>query len=321
MFRNRIEYSMNRVQSIVAAVALTLAGSVGLVQAEPLAWGVNSRGNLTDDQDVNALWRIDLATGQSSYVGWTSFLDLEGLALDADGTLYGADDESNTLLTLSTATGLGLAIDNDRSNLGIPLNEVLDLGMTFTCGGRLLVSSDQRELLFEADLDTGSLTAIGSDGDLGAPITDIAAWGDTLYGLGQGLDGAGNSDSPRLYIIDATSGTAQVVGDLGPGASPYANAGLAFDEDGQLWALTDRRDGGNPNLSSEILRIDLDTGAATKVADADIVGFESLAIAPPGGCGSGTPPIEPIPVLSPLGLLLLAGLMLGFGWTLLALRR
>lgn len=312
---------MNRALCIAAAVVLTLFGSVGVVHADPLAWGVNSRGNLPNDQEVHALWRVDLSTGEATYIGWTSFLDLEGLALDADGTLYGADDESNTLLTVSTATGLGIALDNNRSNFNIPINEVLDLGMSFTCDGQLLVSSDQRELLFEADLATGQLSPIGTDGDLGAPITDIAAWGDDLYGIGQGLDANGNSDSPRLYSIDPATGTAEVIGELGPDASPYANAGLAFDAEGQLWAMTDRRDGGNPNLPSEILRIDTATGLATKIADSNVVGFESLAIAPPGGCERGTLPIEPIPVLSPLGLLLLASLILGLGWTLIALRR
>ncbi|NKI34980.1 hypothetical protein HFP89_07365 [Wenzhouxiangella sp. XN79A] len=308
-------------RSAVHGLLLALLAGHGVLHAEPFAWGVNSRGNLPDDQQVHALWRIDLATGESDYVGWTSFLDMEGLALDAEGTLYGADDESKTLVTVSTESGLAVAIANQRANFGVPIAEVLDLGMTFTCDGELLVSSDQRETLFTADPTDGMLTRIGDEGGLGAPITDIAAWGEAVYGIGQGLDGSGNSDSPFLYAIDAEAGTAEVIGPLGSAVAPYANAGLAFDADGVLWALTDRRDNGSPDLPSEILRIDLDTGAATKVADADVVGFESLAIAPPGGCDRGAPPAVVVPTLDRTGLGVLALLLLAIGWTLLTQRR
>lgn len=300
---------------------LVLAAGHGVLWAEPMAWSINSRGNLTDDQQVHALWRLDLSTGQSEYVGWTSYLDVEGLALNEDGTLYGADDESKTLITVGTSSGLGLPIGNRRANFGLPISEVLDLGMTFTCDGQLLVSSDQRESLFLADPTDGMLTRIGEEGSLGAPITDIAAWGDSVYGIGQGIDGNGQSDSPFLYVIDVETATAEVVGPLGDAVAPYANAGLAFDANGQLWALTDRRDNGNPNLASEILQIDPATGTATKIADADVVGFESLAIAPPGGCDRG--PLTPVivPALSPAGLGILALLLLTVGWTLLTPRR
>lgn len=309
------------IRSAVYALMLALVAGYGALSAEPLAWGVNSRGNLADDQQVHALWQIDLATGESEYIGWTSFLDMEGLAVDADGSLYGADDESKTLVTVSTESGLALAIGNERANFGVPIADVLDLGMTFTCDGELLVSSDQRKTLFSADTGDGMLIRIGDEGGLSAPITDIAAWGDRVYGIGQGLDAAGNSDSPFLYLIDSDAGTAEVVGPLGDAASPYANAGLAFDADGALWALTDRRDNGNPNLPSEILRIDTVTGTATKVADADVVGFESLAIAPPSGCDRGAPAAVVVPTLNPIGLLALALLVLAIGWTLLTLRR
>ena len=49
-------------------------------------------------QRVDALWRVDLANGSAEYVGWTSFLDLEAIALDDQGTLFGADDDSKTLV-------------------------------------------------------------------------------------------------------------------------------------------------------------------------------------------------------------------------------
>ena len=114
-----------------------------------------------------------------------------------------------------------------------------------------------------------------------------------------------------------------LLGPLGPAASAYFEAGLSFDADGQLWAITDRRSDAQ-ELPSEILRLDLATGAATLVATTARSGFESLAAAPPSGCEGDTPapprdpqfvtPFPHIPTLDVFGrlatvlVLLLAGL-------------
>ena len=284
--------------------------------AQPFGYSVNSRGNLTDDQRVNALYRINLSTGQTEYIGWTGFIDIEGLAFSSDGTLYGASDEDNTLVLISTETGSASAINNQRTNIGIPLGEVLDFGLSFTCSGDLLMVSDRRSTLYRvdaiADPDNDlSVKRIGEEGQLNAPITAIAAWGDKLFGLGQGLDANDQIDSPNLYRINAETGGSELIGPLGAQASPYANAGLAFDEDGTLWAVTDRLVGADINMTSEILQIDPKTGTATKITEADIVGFESLAIGPPMGCDRGTTPEPaPIPTLNAFSLSLLV-LLLG----------
>ncbi|MFN2333382.1 MAG: hypothetical protein ABR550_03020 [Wenzhouxiangellaceae bacterium] len=282
---------------------------------------MNSRGNLNDDQRVNALWRVNLATGNSEYIGWTGFVDVEGLAFDADGRLFGADDDRNTLIRISPTGGFGFPVANSLSNMSIPITQTMDFGMSFTCDGRLLVSSDYRHSLYLADPETGILNLIGQDGALGVPITDIATWGGAVFGIGQGLDANWNSDSPNLYRIDAETATAELIGPLGPAVSPYANAGLAFDADGVLWAVTDRRDNGQSNLPSEILRIDTATGTAEKVADANIVGFESLAISAPAGCDTQGEPSPPspreVPVLAPIGQSTLIMLLFVLaGWTL-----
>ena len=76
---------------------------------------------------------------------------------------------------------------------------------------------------------------------------------------------------------------------MGTSISKYDQAGLAFDADGNLWAITDRRiinDKSAANEPSEILRIDLETGAATHVWTTREVGFESLAIASPLACNT-----------------------------------
>lgn len=298
---------------IVAGLALLAVQSVAW--AEPIGLAVNSRGFLSEDQ-IHVLWRVDLSDGGVERIGQTGFLDMEGLALSPDGTLYGADDESKTLVTVSTATGFSSPVGGQASNMGLPLAQPMDFGMTFTCTGELLVSSDTEQTLFRASLDSGRLERIGAPGSLGVPITGIASWGDAVYGIGQGItgtDGEFEADAPNLYRIDPEAGTAELVGSLGNAVLPYANAGLAFDESGVLWALTDRRANGVPDIPSEILRIDLATGTATKSADAALVGFESLAISAPAGCdtrGGEIEPPEEIPANTRFGLALLAMLML-----------
>lgn len=285
--------------------------------AEPYAYTVNSRGFLPDEQ-MHRLWRVDLATGATQQLGQTGFLDLEGLAFAVDGTLFGADDESMSMVRVNTNSGFSTPLGNSRTNMGLPF-EPMDFGMSFTCSGQLLVSSDVQRSLFSGNIETGLLTRIGAPGSLGAPITDIAAWGDLLFGIGEGNVGAaGGAGAPNLYRIDPATATATLVGALGPAVAPYANAGLAFDADGTLWMVTDRRDGGAVDIPSQILRIDPGSGLATHVADSDVVGFESLAIAPPGNCepqGEPRPFIVPTQSAGGLAAMILALLALGW-WTL-----
>lgn len=303
---------------------LLLILSSGVAVAEPLAWSVNSRGNEVDPQRVNALWRVNLSTGEAEYVGWTSFLDLEGLALHPDGTLYGADDESKTTVRVSRQTGFAQPIGGplNRQNMGVPLTPNLDFGMAFDCQGQAYVVSDMTQTLFSVNLESGALTAVGPTGSLGAPITDLAIRGNQAFGIGVGTAGSGLPASPNLYAVDLETATATLVGPLGPEARQYNNAGLDFDAEGRLWAVTDRRAVAGNDFPSDILRIDTATGQAIRVAET-IVGLESLAISVPAGCESEPGDGEaddggpvPIPTLGNVALALLA-LLLG----LLALTR
>jgi len=302
-------YSMPR---MMIFLAILLASGVAV--AGPYAYSVNSRGFVPDDQ-MHRLWRIDLATGSTEQLGQTGFIDVEGLAFNAAGELFGADDESMSLIQVNINSGFATAVANQRTNMGLPFAP-MDFGMSFTCDGSLLVSSDYQRSLFSADTETGVLSRIGESGSLGAPITDIAAWGAALYGIGEGHIGAGGgAGAPNLYRIDPATASSTLIGPLGSAVAPYANAGLAFDADGTLWAVTDRRDGGAVDLPSQIVRIDLETGLATHVANADVVGFESLAIAPPGGCEpQGEPEALIVPTQSPGGLVAMILALLALAW-------
>lgn len=297
-----------------ALVAVAMTAAAGLC-AEPIGYSVNSRGVDNDDQRVNALWRVDLSTGEAEYVGWTSFIDLEALAFSPSGKLYGADDDTNTLVRVSTVTGLAQPVGGatNRFNTRLtPLSRKLDFGMSFTCDGELFVVSDVEQSLFEANLEDGELTLVGEAGALGAPITDIAVRGSEAYGIGVGLNADGSTAAPNLYRVDLSEPSAELIGPLGSAAAPYNNAGLSFDADGKLWAITDRRAVAGQDLPSQILRIDLETGTATLVAES-LIGLESLAIGPPPACGARGIESHPIPILAWPGQLLFMLGMLALG--------
>lgn len=291
--------------------------------ADPQGWVINSRDYLSEEQRIGALWEVDLSTGAARLDGRSriqEFLFIEGLSFSEDGRLYGVDDSTNTLVRIGMQSGNAIAVAQTLRNLGLPQGNH-DFGLTFTCDGRLLVSTDSEALglaLYEADPETGQVERIG---DLGAPIVDMTSLGDRVYGIGRGMASDANPAAPNLYQIDIQTGAAELVGPLGNEAELYNKAGLATDSDGRLWAVTDRRSPSNreESLASQVLRIDAATGRAERVTEVSsvegggaLIGIESLAIAPPGDCDRGIPAgASPIPVMSApalwtLGLLMLA---------------
>ena len=296
------------------------------LSAAPVGYSINSDSG---EDDSDGLYTIDLATGSEiQRIGTVQSLlqtrlDVEGLAFSPDGTLYGVDDESMKLFPIDTANA---AIDNDNevniSNLSAGGN---DFGITFACDEELYISSVAEKSLYHMSLD-GTATLIGSEGSLGVAISALAAYGNPvqLFGLSNGSASVPPSAS-MLYQINISTGIATEVGPLGASAGPYDQGGLAFDDAGQLWAITDRRP---LDLPSQVMKVDKATGTASEVQTTSEEGFESLAIAPPGGCA---PPIidddlnplsshvTDIPALNPYGLLLISILMLITG--LVAIRR
>ncbi|MEE4330356.1 MAG: hypothetical protein V2J10_05765, partial [Wenzhouxiangella sp.] len=178
---------------------------------------------------------------------------------------------------------------------------------------RAWVVSSAQQSLFLADLESGELTIVAEPGSLGAPISDIAFLGDEIFGIGVGLNADRSAAAPNLYAIDAETGQASLIGPLGGAAQPYFNAGLDFDENGVLWAVTDRRAVPGGDFPSAILRIDPLTGQAEQVAET-VIGLESLAIGPAAACelwGTITP--RPVPLLSSQALLAMILMILAIG--------
>ena len=178
----------------------------------------------------------------------------------------------------------------------------LDFGMTFTCDGQLLVASATEQSLFTADPAQGKLTRLGAAGALGVALADLAASAEAIYAIDMGETSAGPTPEPALYRLSLDPVAVERIGSLGPAVLPYRSAGLAFDSEGQLWAVTNRREINAQDFRSQILRINTETGAAEAVAETQVaaddavvggqalVGLESLAIAPTSACVASQAP-------------------------------
>ena len=280
---------LNRFALIIVVLLFAISA-----EAEPMAYSVNS-----DSTEGDSLYQIDLATGVDQFRGKLfngieDRTDTEGLAFssDPDGRLWGMDDASGTLFPINTLNGLIIFDEEILLPLEFQSGGGNDFGMTFACDGSLYFTSVKSRTLYRRD-GNNSFETVGSSGSLGVNISAIAAHGlpTALYGLGNGQFENGDTDSPNLYSIDLTTGAATLVGPLGlPGVYQYNEAGLAFDSDGGLWAITDRSQIGGQK--SQILSINVDTGAATLIATTvNELGYESLAISPPGSCVDAPTPL------------------------------
>jgi hypothetical protein len=269
--------------SLLTALLTALPASLA---AAPMGYSINSDSS---SNQSDSLYRIDLADGSHTRIGpVTSFgearIDVEGLAYAPDGILWGVDDASMTMFPVNPDTGQVVATEEVPIQ-GLPSGGGNDFGLSFACDDTLYITSVSRQSLYRLELN-GNTQLIGSEGSLGVNIGAIAAWGDPvkIYGLGNGLDVNQNPDSPAIFEIDAATGTAVQL--IALNVDPYSEGGLAFDDDGMLWAILDRRDNQGFPAPSQILQIDLGSSTVTEVATTAESGFESLAITVPRGCGT-----------------------------------
>lgn len=326
---------MTRRAQALHGMAFLLAAC--LAQAEPIGYVVNS-----DDpaDDAFSLVRVDLSSGAYTVIGDTGYIDVEGLAFSPDGTLYGVDDATKTLLTIDLETGQATPVGSGNGNLGLPqgLENSRDFGLTFHRSGTLWLSSDVTGEVWRVDPATGALDLVvtssgggsasydGGDGKSHSGtqphLTGMASCGNRLYGISV-------NGEQSLYRMERDTFAIEQVGSLGAGLQ-FDDGGLSFDGSGILWGIADRSTfrppgASEPNVlndASIIFSVDTATGAASQVATT-VVGAESLAIAPPGPCPQGQDQgqvlTESIPVSTPAGLaLLILALALG-AWP--ALRR
>jgi hypothetical protein len=302
------------------ALLLVVSLFAANANSAPMAYSVNSDSGNESAED--SLYQIDLGSGDDTrrgplFNGIESRIDTEGLAFAPNGILWGIDDNALTMFPINTVNG-AINWTDEIKLVDFPTGGSNDFGMTFSCDNSLYITSVVTRSLYRFDME-GKSEIVGSLGALGANISAIAAIGEpaVLYGLGNGQFENGDTDSPDLYSIDTDTGVATLIGSLGGTVGAYNQGGLSFDSDGNLWAITDRRivNGEIANLASQVLSIDVTSGAATVISGTGEVGFESLAIAPPSECSSPPPDPKRIPTLGLEGRLLAVFILFltGFG--------
>lgn len=224
------------------------------------------------------LVEINLETGEFISKGQLPdpYIAVEGLAIAENGTLYGADDNTKSLVQINTNEGRAFAVGNTNQNFGFgAIPDSYDFGMSFSCNNNLYLVVKHTQELYQVDPNTGAAQLIGNTQH---SFTSLASWGDDLYAVASG--------DFNLYQIDPTTAQATVVGSMGDlgGDINLTGSGLSFDDQGQLWMIVNLRlsDPLNP-FPSRIFKLNHENGQAQWVSET-LVGVESLAIAPPGGC-------------------------------------
>lgn len=249
---------------------------------------------------LESLYRIELSTGAAARVGPIGFRDVDGLAFDRDGRLYGAADGSSELggisdllIRIDPATGAGSLVAPlaGLAGLGPGLGGQLDYGLATGCDGRFWLSSDTLGHLWELDRNNGSVRRVIESGPL---LSGLTVRGDFLYGVSIAPDEA-------LYRIDTRTLAIQRLGSLNLD-NPIYDAGLGFDASGRLWATLDYLtppEGATVVFRNDLAELDPQTGQVLRrlaITGAgtgiNTVQMEGLAIAPPDctGAGAGTPP-------------------------------
>jgi hypothetical protein len=275
----------------------------------------NSSGYVVSSDGIDAatadrLYRVNLATGAPTMIGALGptggvFEDVEGLAIDNSGNLFGVDDDTKTLVNINLSNGRASAVNGVQGNtrLSTGVGNAQDLSLAFSCSGDLFAAARNAKTLYRASTTTGAFEAVTPTGALTGGITDIAVADGQMYGLGD--------DS--LFRIDTAKGTTTAVGKYGSGISFIEGGGLAADGNGQLWAVGERRDSRGDLLPSQIYRINATTGAATLSSSTSVLGIESLVIGTPS-CTTALPvSVVSVPSLNVVGALLLVLCILLFG--------
>jgi len=278
-------------------------------------------GTVAYGEAFDTLYSVDLSTRTATPIGaagtWggASIANVEGLTFGPNGKLYAVSDTLlKALMTIDTATGLANVIGplgggSGLGDSGQGTFDVLDLGMTFTCDGRLWLSSGFTGSFWQVDPSSGATVKVGN---LGATITGLTARGNQVFG-------AGSQDDPNLYSIDLATGHATSVGPYGQGLNPITTASPGFDATGKLWLVVDNVPPLPPTQTPQwsTLTTISANGALASVGDITAptgikypstvtqlpyVGIKGLAITSPCNVGKAAAIVDSAPATSPMSL-------------------
>jgi len=316
-------------RAVIASLVLAVTSVVA--NAQTIAYG----------EAFDTLYAFDLSTRNAAPIGpagsWSGvpLSNVEGLTYSPDGQhLYAVSDTLlKVLMTVDRSTGAASVIGKLGGSAGLGDTgqgsfNVLDLGMSFTCDGRLWLSAAATGSLWQVDPLTANATKVGN---LGVTVTGLTARGNELFG-------AGSHSDPNLYLIDTKTAKATAVGGYGNSVQPITTASPGFEPSGQLWSVIDNVPP-LPPLStqpqwSSLARLaasgnlsvtgDITTSTGQKypsnATQLPYVGLKGLAIASP--CSIAAISSAPAPTLSVLAAVILVLLIaLSAGTSALPRRR
>lgn len=183
------------------------------------------------DEATQDLYIIDLDNGNVTMVAdipdevedpVNGLADIDGLAFDAAGTLYGSDNDLNRFVTINRYNG-AVTVVGDFSG---DTSAVSDTGLYVNSSGTHSLADDGAETLYSVNTSTVATTEVGPFN------TDIQAIAfnssDVLYGI----------DNDALVTLDPADGSILTTVPLSVPVS--AEQGLHFDGNGTLYMINGR---------------------------------------------------------------------------------
>jgi hypothetical protein len=316
--RSGLQFWWNAVVRLGAAGALTAFLVIGVAtqhaQAEPIAYTVGDLWTVNPStmSSTNWLCRIDLATGVLTPIA--RVLDpenppdtlglIEGLELDpVTGRLY-AITGGEKLVELDPATGQVIGSVKTLTDVDtmITLNKA-GYGLAAAPNGQFYISSGTSGRFWGTlDTATGLVDQILQSGAAFATAIAIDS-----TGAAYGAEATSPATQVRLVAINSATGVFSTIGVLGD--PMHRNAGLDFDESGQLWGIDL---GGYPTSAANSTVFVVNTATAARsgifTPTDPVTGLQirtnTLAIAPAA---------PSVPLLEGSGLLLLVVALLSVG--------
>jgi hypothetical protein len=275
--------SVSKIAFGVAVAAACLSLNVNKASADISSLNSDILVNLTGKE--SSLRFIGL-TANNTLVnirpgGYTKEIKVKGLdgnlqGIDyrpANGLLYGVTD-TDKIYTINITNGQATLV----SNLSSSFNGGFQSGFDFNPVPdrlRIVGSNDQN---YRINVDTGAVTV---DGTLAYDTTDINAGVDPNITAAAYTNSVAGATTTQLFGIDydrdvlvlqnpPNNGTLKTIGSLGINFSPVAGFDIYTDSQGnnRAYALS----------ASALYKIDLSTGAATKIMEVPRSGFIGLAV-------------------------------------------
>lgn len=148
-------YSFNPVTG-AANLAATLNSPDDMVSIafDPVSGNLYGNTSVGFGAPFDALYQIDPATGNSTFIGRIGFDSVFALGFDQGGHLFGVADATDQFISISTATGNGALIAN------------LGLGLSFDIASRpeddkMFLADSGTLSLYTIDTATGNTTLVG----------------------------------------------------------------------------------------------------------------------------------------------------------------